>query len=53
MAGYGCRSSTRFTWASLRGSETSALTTGFSSAFAVAGLFAIAGFVAALVAVRH
>jgi hypothetical protein len=30
-----------------------ALTAGFSSAFEVAGLFAIAGFVAALVAVRH
>src|ERR1700686_5287243 len=31
----------------------SALTAGFSSAFEVAGLFAIFGFVAALVAVRH
>ena len=30
-----------------------ALTSGFSSAFEVAGLFAIGGFVAALVAVRH
>jgi hypothetical protein len=30
-----------------------ALTAGFTSAFEVAGLFAIAGFVAALVAVRH
>jgi hypothetical protein len=30
-----------------------ALTTGFGSAFEVAGLIAIAGFVAALVAVRH
>jgi hypothetical protein len=32
---------------------SSALTAGFTSAFAVAGVFAIAGFVAALVAVRH
>jgi hypothetical protein len=31
----------------------SALTAGFTSAFQLAGLFAIAGFVAALVAVRH
>src|SRR5258708_6230182 len=31
----------------------SALTAGFSSAFEVAGLFAILGFIAALVAVRH
>ena len=30
-----------------------ALTAGFSSAFEVAGLFAIAGFLAALIAVRH
>jgi hypothetical protein len=30
-----------------------AMTAGFTSAFEVAGLFAIAGFVAALVAVRH
>jgi len=35
------------------GAVNSALTAGFASAFAVAGLFAIAGFVAALVAVRH
>jgi hypothetical protein len=32
---------------------SSALTAGFTSAFEVAGLLAIAGFVAALVAVRH
>jgi hypothetical protein len=30
-----------------------AMTAGFSSAFEVAGVFALAGFVAALVAVRH
>jgi EmrB/QacA subfamily drug resistance transporter len=36
-----------------RAAVNSALTAGFSSAFEVAGLFAIFGFVAALVAVRH
>jgi hypothetical protein len=35
------------------GAVNSALTAGFSSAFEVAGLFAIFGFVAALVAIRH
>ncbi len=36
-----------------RGSLNLALTAGFSPAFAIAGLFAVAGFVAALIAVRH
>jgi hypothetical protein len=40
---------TRFSHAALNG----ALTAGFSSAFEVAGVIALAGFVTALVAVRH
>jgi len=40
---------TRFSHAALNG----AFTAGFSSAFEIAGLIALAGFVIALVAVRH